>query len=139
MGAGFMGASIAYVTAQAGIDVILLDRDMESAEKGKALSHKLISDQIAKGRAKAEDRDALLARIKPTADYKDIAGVDLVVEAVFEDRKIKEDVVTESEAVLGSDVIFGSNTSTLPISSLAEFSRRPDHFSAFISSRRSTR
>ncbi len=128
LGAGFMGASIAYVTAQVGIDVVLLDRDMPSAEKGKQLSHKLISDQIAKGRAKAEDRDVLLARIKPTADYADIAGADLVVEAVFEDRKIKADVIAKSEAVLGPDVIFGSNTSTLPITSLADISKRPDHF-----------
>ncbi len=127
LGAGFMGASIAYVTAQAGIDVVLLDRDTESAEKGKQLSHKLISDQIAKGRAKAEDRDTLLARIKPTADYADIAGVDLVVEAVFEDRKIKEDVIKKAESVLSADTIFGSNTSTLPITSLAEFSKRPNH------------
>jgi len=128
LGAGFMGASVAYVTANAGIDVVLLDRDMPSAEKGKQLSYKLISDQIAKGRAKAEDRDALLARIKPTADYADIAGVDLVVEAVFEDRKIKADVIAKSEAVLSPDVIFGSNTSTLPITSLAEMSKRPEHF-----------
>jgi 3-hydroxyacyl-CoA dehydrogenase / enoyl-CoA hydratase / 3-hydroxybutyryl-CoA epimerase len=128
LGAGFMGAGIAYVSAQAGIDVVLLDRDMEAAERGKQLSQKLISDQIAKGRAKAEDRDALLARIHTTADFADIAGVDLVVEAVFEDRKIKADVMAKSEAVIGPDVIYGSNTSTLPITSLAELSKRPDHF-----------
>lgn len=128
LGAGFMGASIAYVSAQAGIDVVLLDRDVPSAEKGKQLSHKLMSEQIAKGRATAEDRDALLARITPTADYADIKGVDLVVEAVFEDRKIKEDVIRKAEAALAPDTIFGSNTSTLPITSLAEFSPQPDKF-----------
>lgn len=128
LGAGFMGASIAYVTAQAGIEVVLLDRDVPSAEKGKQLSHKLMSDQIAKGRATAEARDTLLARITPTADYADIKGVDLVIEAVFEDRKIKEDVIEKAQAVLGPDTIFGSNTSTLPITSLAESYREPDRF-----------
>lgn len=128
LGAGFMGASIAYVSAQAGINVVLLDRDVPSAEKGKQLSHKLMSEQIAKGRATTEDRDALLARITPTADYADIKGVDLVVEAVFEDRKIKEDVIKKAEAALAPDTIFGSNTSTLPITSLAEFSPQPEKF-----------
>ncbi len=128
LGAGFMGASIAYVSAQAGIDVVLLDRDMPSAEKGKQLSNKLMSDLIAKGRATPEARDALLAKITPTADYNDIKGADLVVEAVFEDRKIKEDVIKKAEAVLAPDAIFGSNTSTLPITSLAEFSPHPDQF-----------
>ena len=128
LGAGFMGASIAYVSAQAGIDVVLLDRDMPSAEKGKQLSSKLMSDLIAKGRATPEARDALLAKISPTADYNDIKDADLVVEAVFEDRKIKEDVIKKSEAVLAPNAIFGSNTSTLPISSLAEFSPHPDQF-----------
>ena len=128
LGAGFMGASIAYVSAQAGIEVILLDRDMPSAEKGKQLSSKLMSDLIAKGRATPEARDALLAKISPTADYNDIKDADLVVEAVFEDRKIKEDVIKKSEAVLAPNAIFGSNTSTLPISSLAEFSPHPDQF-----------
>jgi 3-hydroxyacyl-CoA dehydrogenase/enoyl-CoA hydratase/3-hydroxybutyryl-CoA epimerase len=128
LGAGFMGASIAYVSAQAGINVVLLDRDMPSAEKGKQLSNKLMSDLIAKGRATPEARDALLAKISPTADYNDIKDVDLVVEAVFEDRKIKEDVIKNAEAVLAKNAIFGSNTSTLPISSLAEFSPHPEQF-----------
>jgi 3-hydroxyacyl-CoA dehydrogenase/enoyl-CoA hydratase/3-hydroxybutyryl-CoA epimerase len=128
LGAGFMGASIAYVSAQAGVDVVLLDRDVPSAEKGKQLSQKMVSDLIAKGRATAEQRDALLARITPTADYNDIKGVDLVVEAVFEDRKIKEDVIKKAEGVLAPDAIFGSNTSTLPITSLAESSPHPAQF-----------
>jgi 3-hydroxyacyl-CoA dehydrogenase / enoyl-CoA hydratase / 3-hydroxybutyryl-CoA epimerase len=107
---------------------VLLDRDMAAAEKGKSLSDKLISEQVSKGRAKPADKDALLSKIKPTANYKDIAGVDLVVEAVFEDRKIKAEVIQKAEVALGGKGIFGSNTSTLPISSLAEVSKRPEHF-----------
>jgi 3-hydroxyacyl-CoA dehydrogenase/enoyl-CoA hydratase/3-hydroxybutyryl-CoA epimerase len=128
LGAGFMGASIAYVTATAGIEVVLLDRDTEAAEKGKSLSHKLITEQINKGRAKTDDRDALLNRIKASADFADIAGADLVIEAVFEDRKVKAEVIAKAEAALGDKVVFGSNTSTLPITSLAEVSKRPERF-----------
>ena len=128
LGAGFMGASIAYVTASAGIEVVLVDKDQESADKGKSLSDKLISDQIKKGRANPEAKDQLLARIKATADYKDIADSDLVVEAVFEDRKVKADVIAKADAVLGDKAVFGSNTSTLPITSLATLSKRPDRF-----------
>ncbi len=128
LGAGFMGAGIAYVTAAAGIDVVLLDRDQESANKGKALSEKLMTDQVNKGRAKPADRDALLGRINATPDYAAIAGAELVIEAVFEDRKVKEEAIKKAEAVLGDKVIFGSNTSTLPITSLAELSKRPDRF-----------
>jgi 3-hydroxyacyl-CoA dehydrogenase/enoyl-CoA hydratase/3-hydroxybutyryl-CoA epimerase len=128
LGAGFMGAGIAYVTASAGIDVVLVDKDQASADKGKSLSDKLISDQVKKGRAKPADKDALLARIKATADFNEVAGADLVVEAVFEDRKVKADVIAKAEAALGDKVIFGSNTSTLPITSLAELSKRPDRF-----------
>src|SRR3954467_6833924 len=93
LGAGFMGAGIPYVTAQAGIDVVLIDRDLEAAEKGKAYSHKLMSDQVMKGRAKTADRDALLSRITPSADYADLKDCDLIVEAVFEDPKVKAEVV----------------------------------------------
>src|SRR5438270_12595408 len=112
LGAGFMGAGIAYVTAQAGIDVVLVDQDQEAAEKGKAYSHKLITDQINKGRAKTAERDALLAHITPTADYGALAGCDLVIEAVFEDRKVKAEAIAKAEAVLGADKVFASNTST---------------------------
>jgi 3-hydroxyacyl-CoA dehydrogenase/enoyl-CoA hydratase/3-hydroxybutyryl-CoA epimerase len=127
LGAGFMGAGIAYVTAQAGIDVVLVDRDQESADKGKAYSHKLISEQINKGRAKTADRDALLSRITATADYGALAGCDLVIEAVFEDRNVKAEAIGKAEAVLG-DKVFASNTSTLPITSLASVSQRPENF-----------
>ncbi|HXW27703.1 MAG TPA: FAD-dependent oxidoreductase, partial [Xanthobacteraceae bacterium] len=128
IGAGFMGAGIAYVTAQAGIEVVLIDRDQPSADKGKAHSEKLISDQVARGRASAADRDALLARITPTADYAALGSCDLVIEAVFEDRKIKAETIARAEAVMGDDVVFGSNTSTLPITSLAGESKRPEGF-----------
>jgi 3-hydroxyacyl-CoA dehydrogenase/enoyl-CoA hydratase/3-hydroxybutyryl-CoA epimerase len=128
IGAGFMGAGVAYVTANAGLDVVLVDRDMEAAEKGKAYSHKLMSDQVMKGRAKTADRDALLARITPSADYGDLKDCDLVIEAVFEDPKVKAEVVASVEAVIRPDCIFASNTSTLPISGLAKASRNPGQF-----------
>jgi len=119
LGAGFMGAGIAYVSALAGLDVVLIDRDPETAETGKAHSRKLMTDQINRGRASTADRDAVLARIKPTADFVELKNCDLVVEAVFEDRKIKEEVISRTQNVLGEQAIFGSNTSTLPITSLA--------------------
>lgn len=128
VGAGFMGAGIAYVTALAGLEVVLIDRDIEAAEKGKAYSHKLVSDQIMKGRAKTADRDALLARIKASADYADLKGCDLVIEAVFEDPKVKAEVIAAVEAAVGPKTIFGSNTSTLPITGLAQTSQRPKNF-----------
>ncbi|PBB90449.1 3-hydroxyacyl-CoA dehydrogenase [Mesorhizobium sp. WSM3864] len=128
LGAGFMGAGIAYVTAKAGIPVVLLDRDMESAEKGKAHSDSLISDQVKKGRAKPEEKDKLLSLITPTADYADLAGCDLVVEAVFEDSGVKKLATEKAEAALKSSAIFASNTSTIPITSLAKNSARPKNF-----------
>jgi len=128
IGAGFMGASIGYVTASAGLAVVLIDRDQEAADKGKALSHKLISDQVDKGRAAAADRDALLGRITATADYGALKDCDLVIEAVFEDRKVKAETIKKAQAVLGDGVVFGSNTSTLPITSLAAEFKDPARF-----------
>jgi 3-hydroxyacyl-CoA dehydrogenase/enoyl-CoA hydratase/3-hydroxybutyryl-CoA epimerase len=128
VGAGFMGAGIAYVSALAGINVVLVDRDQEAADKGKAYSHKLVSDQIMKGRAKSADRDALLARIHATPDYTALKGCDLVIEAVFEDRAVKAEVIKKVQTVIGRRTIFASNTSTLPISSLAENFERPSQF-----------
>ena len=119
LGAGFMGGGIAYVSALAGLDVVLIDRDPETAEKGKAHSQKLMTDQVNRGRATAADRDTVLARIKPTADLVVLKDCDLVVEAVFEDRKIKEELISRTKNVLSDQAIFGSNTSTLPITSLA--------------------
>ena len=120
LGAGFMGAGIAYVSALAGIDVVLIDRDQESADKGKAHSQKLATDQVNRGRATTADRDALLARITATPDYSGLKDCDLIIEAVFEDRKIKEEVIAKAQEVIGKETIFGSNTSTLPITSLAK-------------------
>ena len=120
LGAGFMGAGIAYVSAQAGIDVVLLDRDMLSAEKGKAHSNDLSAKAVQRGSMSAEQKDALLNRIKPTADYADLSGADLVIEAVFEDRGVKAEATGKAGAVLANDAIFASNTSTLPITSLAD-------------------
>ena len=120
IGAGFMGASIAYVSALNGLDVVLLDRTQEAADKGKMHSHQLISGQIAKGRAKTPDRDALLAHITASDDYAALGDCDLVVEAVFEDRTVKAETIRKAEAAMKPGTIFASNTSTLPITSLAE-------------------
>lgn len=128
LGAGMMGAGIAYVSARAGIDVVLLDTTLELAEKGKAHSQQLLDRAVKKGRTTAEQRDALLARIRPTTSYEDLAGCDLVIEAVFEDRAIKADVTKKAEAVIGAGAVFASNTSTLPITGLAKASARPTHF-----------
>lgn len=128
LGAGFMGAGIAFVTAKAGIPVVLLDRDMEAAARGKAHSDSLVSDQVKKGRAKPEEREKLLSLITPTADYADLAGCDLVVEAVFEDSAVKKAATEQAEAVLKASAIFASNTSTIPITGLAKNSTRPKNF-----------
>jgi 3-hydroxyacyl-CoA dehydrogenase/enoyl-CoA hydratase/3-hydroxybutyryl-CoA epimerase len=120
IGAGFMGASVGYVSAQAGIEVVLIDRDQPSADKGKAHAKSVIDGLIAKGRAKDADRDALLSRITPTADFNAIKDCDLVIEAVFEDRKVKADTYAKAQPLLKEGAIFASNTSTLPINSLAE-------------------
>ncbi len=128
VGAGFMGASIGYVTAQAGIDVVLIDRDQPSADKGKAHSEKLITEQVTRGRATPADRDALLARINATSDYNALKDCDLVIEAVFEDRKVKAETIKKVQAIIGDNVPFGSNTSTLPITSLAAEFKDPKRF-----------
>src|SRR5262249_17662706 len=116
---------IAHVTALAGLDVVLIDRDQQAADKGKAHSAKLMADQVAKGRATAADRDGLLARITPTADYGALQSCNLVIEAVFESRKVTADAIAKAEAGSGEGITFGSNPSTLPIISLAQMSKRP--------------
>ena len=128
LGAGMMGAGIAYSSVKAGIDVVLLDVSVENAEKGKAYSAGLLDKAIQRGRETAEGRQAFLAKIQTTANVEDLAGCDLVIEAVFEDRKIKADMTKKVEAVLAEDAIFASNTSTLPITGLAEASVRPENF-----------
>jgi 3-hydroxyacyl-CoA dehydrogenase / enoyl-CoA hydratase / 3-hydroxybutyryl-CoA epimerase len=119
VGAGFMGAGIAQVSAAAGLQVVLVDRDQETADKGKAGLHKALSDRVNKGRMKSAERDGLLSLITPSADYGALKDCDLVIEAVFEDRKVKSDVIAKIQAVIGDGAIFASNTSTLPITSLA--------------------
>ncbi len=128
LGAGMMGAGIAYVSAKAGIDVVLLDTSQEGAEKGKAYSQGLLDKALKKGRTTAEKRDALLARITPTTEYAKLEGCDLVIEAVFEDRAIKAEVTRQAEAVIPAGAVFASNTSTLPITGLAQASARPAQF-----------
>jgi 3-hydroxyacyl-CoA dehydrogenase/enoyl-CoA hydratase/3-hydroxybutyryl-CoA epimerase len=128
VGAGFMGASIAYVTAAAGIPVTLIDRDMEAATKGKGVGEGLVKDSIGKGRLTQDEGAALLSRITPSADYSDLKDADLVIEAVFEDRDVKKAVIEAVEAVLPASAIFASNTSTLPITGLAKNSKRPADF-----------
>ena len=128
LGAGFMGAGIAFVTAKAGIPVVLIDRDQDSADKGKAHSAGLMDDEIRKGRATAADKEALLALITATPDYGALKGADLVIEAVFEDSAVKKDVTGKAEAVIGARAVFASNTSTIPITALAGNSVRPKNF-----------
>ncbi len=128
LGAGMMGAGIAHAAASAGLEVVLLDSTRENAEKGKAYSAKLLEKRVAKSQLSQDGAAAVLARIHPTADYRDLAGCKLAIEAVFEDRALKADVTKQAEAVIADDAIFASNTSTLPITGLAEASSRPANF-----------
>lgn len=128
LGAGLMGGGIAYVQAAAGIETVLLDVSQEAADKGKAYSVKVAEKAVSRGEMTHEQAAALLSRILPTTDYSNIAGADIVVEAVFEDRAVKADVTRRAEAQLGSDGIMASNTSTLPITGLAKASVRPEKF-----------
>jgi 3-hydroxyacyl-CoA dehydrogenase/enoyl-CoA hydratase/3-hydroxybutyryl-CoA epimerase len=128
LGAGMMGAGIALVSAQVGIDVVLIDRDVATAEKGKGYSAKVFGKQVAKGSMTQEKADAILARITPTDDFAQLEGCQMVIEAVFEDLGIKAETTRKAEAVIPADAIFASNTSTLPIGQLAEASARPSQF-----------
>ena len=128
LGAGMMGAGIAYVSAKVGIEVVLLDTSQEAADKGKAYSTTLLDKQVKKGRMTAQARDEFLARITSTTDFARMEGCDLVIEAVFEDRAIKAEVTRKTEAVLAASSVFASNTSTLPITGLATASARPKNF-----------
>ncbi|PKQ09449.1 MAG: 3-hydroxyacyl-CoA dehydrogenase [Alphaproteobacteria bacterium HGW-Alphaproteobacteria-12] len=128
LGAGMMGAGIAYVSAQAGIEVVLLDTDRANAEKGRAYSEKLLKKALERGKTTEEKAAKLLGLITPTTNYDDLKGADLVIEAVFESRDIKADVTRQAEPMLSDGGIYGSNTSTLPITGLAEASVSPDNF-----------
>jgi len=128
LGAGMMGAGIAYVSARNGIEVVLKDVSLEAAEKGKGYSQKLLDKQVSRGKSTQQQADAVLARITPTADYADLAGCDLIVEAVFENVELKHSVFAEAEPAVAADALLGSNTSTLPITSLAEGVQRKSDF-----------
>ncbi|WP_097991595.1 3-hydroxyacyl-CoA dehydrogenase NAD-binding domain-containing protein [Streptomyces sp. f51] len=128
LGAGMMGAGIAYSCAKAGIDVVLKDVSAEAAAKGKAYSEKLLAKALSRGRTTGAKRDELLARITPTGDVADLAGCDAVIEAVFEDTALKHKVFQEIQDVIEPDALLCSNTSTLPITVLAEGVSRPVDF-----------
>ena len=128
LGAGMMGAGIAFVAATAGIEVVLLDRDVPTAEKGKAYTAKVQGKLVEKGGLAQDKADAVLARITPTDDYAQLAGCDMIVEAVFEDTAIKAETTRKAEAVIPATAVFATNTSSLPISQLATASQRPDQF-----------
>ena len=128
LGAGMMGAGIAYVSAYAGMEVVLLDTDKANAERGRDYSRTLLDKRVGRGRMTEEAAGEILARIRPTTDFADLEGCDLVIEAVFENRDIKAEVTRKTEAVIPESAIFASNTSTLPITGLAEASQRPGSF-----------
>jgi 3-hydroxyacyl-CoA dehydrogenase/enoyl-CoA hydratase/3-hydroxybutyryl-CoA epimerase len=128
IGAGFMGAGIAFVAARAGVKVVLIDRDRETAEQGKRHSADLMDRAIAGGRASENDKSEVLERILPSSAFADLAGSDLVIEAVFEERAVKADVLPRIEKEIGTDTLLASNTSTLPVTSLAEYLGRPANF-----------
>ncbi len=128
LGAGMMGAGIAYVCARNGIDVVLKDVSLEAAEKGKAYSVGLLDKAVSRGKLTAQKRAEVLARITPTDRPEDCAGADVLIEAVFESPALKKKVFAEVEGLLAPDAVLGSNTSTLPITGLAEGVTRPENF-----------
>jgi 3-hydroxyacyl-CoA dehydrogenase/enoyl-CoA hydratase/3-hydroxybutyryl-CoA epimerase len=128
LGAGLMGAGIAYVTAKAGIEVILIDQNQEGADKGKDYSVKLLDKALSRKKTTEEKKEKLLGLITPTTDYAKLNGADLIIEAVFENRDIKADVTAKAESQISETAVFGSNTSTLPITGLAKNSSRPANF-----------
>ena len=128
LGAGMMGAGVAHVSAAAGMEVVLLDSSIDLAAKGREHARRQLTREVEQGRRTQTDSDAILERIHPTASFADLAGCDLVVEAVFENREVKAEVTGQAEAVMAPTAVFASNTSTLPISSLAQASKRPAQF-----------
>jgi len=128
IGAGMMGAGIAYVAANAGIEVVLIDAAQDAADRGRAHSESLLDKGIQRRKVTTEKKAEVLARITATTDYAALAGCDLIVEAVFEDMKVKAEVTARVDAATGPDTVFATNTSTLPISDLAKASARPEQF-----------
>lgn len=128
LGAGMMGAGIATVSALSGIEVLLLDRDIAAAEKGKSHVETELQKRVSRGKMTADKMAEVLARVTPVTDAAALAGCDFVIEAVFEDPAIKAEITKRVEAVLGAVTIFGSNTSTLPITGLAQAWSKPENF-----------
>ncbi|MGD1881666.1 MAG: 3-hydroxyacyl-CoA dehydrogenase NAD-binding domain-containing protein [Paracoccaceae bacterium] len=128
LGAGMMGAGIALVSAQAGIEVVLIDRDQEAADKGKAYTETYLDKGMKRGRVTAEKKEAMLGLVTATPDLDQLKGCDLIIEAVFEDPGVKAEMTKKVEAIISEDCIFASNTSTLPITDLAKASSRPEQF-----------
>ena len=128
LGAGMMGAGIAYVSANAGIDVVLIDQNQEAADKGKSYSEGLLDKGMKRGKVSSDKRDTVLGRINATTDLNALKGCDLIVEAVFEDVGVKAEMTKKVEAIVDDNCIFATNTSTLPISQLAQASVRPEQF-----------
>ncbi|WP_422036430.1 3-hydroxyacyl-CoA dehydrogenase NAD-binding domain-containing protein [Reyranella sp.] len=128
LGAGLMGAGIATVSVQAGLDIVLIDRDQAAADKGKAHIADELAKLVKRKRLDQAKADAMLAKVTATPDFGALADCDLVIEAVFENREVKAEATKKAEAALPKTAVFASNTSTLPITGLAEASSRPDQF-----------
>jgi len=128
LGGGLMGGGIVYESAKAGLEVVLIDISQESADKGKEYSERLLKKAVGRGKMTQDAADEFLSRITPTTDYAALKGADLIIEAVFESQEIKREVTTKAEAVVGADTIFGSNTSTLPITGLQQNWSKPENF-----------
>ncbi|KUJ85521.1 3-hydroxyacyl-CoA dehydrogenase [Ruegeria marisrubri] len=128
LGAGMMGAGIALVSAQAGMEVVLIDRDQAAADKGKAYTEAYLDKGMKRGKVTAEKKEAMLGLITATPDLQKLEGCDLIIEAVFEDPAVKAEMTKKVEEIIPEDCIFASNTSTLPITELAKASKRPDQF-----------
>ena len=128
IGAGFMGAGVAYVSAYAGIDVVLIDRDQEGADKGKQHAADLLAKRVKRKKMTQEKADEITGRITATTDYEHLKDVDLIVEAVFENSELKAKITKMAEEVIGDTAVFGSNTSSIPITDLAKASKRPENF-----------
>jgi len=128
IGAGFMGAGVAYVSAYAGIDVVLIDRDQEGADKGKQHTIDLLGKRVKRKKMTQEKADEITGRIEATTDYSKLKDVDLIVEAVFENSELKAKITKMAEEVIGDKAVFGSNTSSIPITDLAKASKRPENF-----------
>ena len=128
LGAGAMGAGIAFVSARAGIDVVLLDRSLEDAERGKSRSRSILQRLVNKGRLANDEAEAIIGRIQATTEYQDLDGCELIVEAVYEDVSTKADVTRRAERIVSEATVFATNTSALPITHLADASERPENF-----------